>query len=211
MTFKNNRQDKISLNMPLTYLSVFNLNKDFTISDLEHSYNAKKKVIVENSSLSEADKEYFLENIHLLYRQAKHDYHKRELRIMNNTNIRNINFVNPVNHRRYRSLFDNLTNSFLEPVRLFDFPSVHDEWLSFRGLEPEASQSTFSSSSTSYREKTLPDGSRIVVNESITNKNGEVSRNTSSYRRLANGTTEAINYEDALKQLGNQQELKELL
>lgn len=206
--------------MPSTYLSVFNINKDFTISDLEQSYNAKKKVIVENSSLSEADKEYFLENIHLLYRQAKHHYHKRELSIMSNTNLtnlRNINFINPVNHRRYRSLFDNLAGSLLEPVRLFEFPSVHDEWLSFRGLEPLVQSETlsqptsFSSNSTSYREKTLPDGSRIIVNESTTNKNGEVSRNTSSYRRLANGTTEAINYEDAVKQLGSQQELRELL
>lgn len=199
--------------MPSTYLSVFNLNKDFTISDLEQSYNTKKKIIVENSSLSEADKEYFLENIHLLYRQAKHDYHRRELSVMNNTNLtnlRNINFINPVNHRRYRSLFDNLAGSLLEPTRLFEFPSfpsVHDEWLTFRGLEPlvqtdlPSQPSSFSSNSTSYREKTLPDGSRIIVNESTTNKNGEVSRNTSSYRRLANGTTEAINYEDALKQL----------
>ena len=201
--------------MSSTYLSVFNLNKDFTISDLEQSYNTKKKVILENSSLSEADKEYFLENIHLLHRQAKHDYHKRELSIMNNTNltnIRNINLVNPINHRRYRNIFDNLAGSLLEPVRLFEFPSfpsVHDEWLSFRGLEPvvQTELPSFSSNSTSYREKSLPDGSRIIVNESTTNKNGEVLRNTSSYRRLANGTTEAVNYEDALKQLGSQQEL----
>lgn len=202
--------------MSLTYLSVFNINKDFTISDLEQSYASKKKVITENSSLSDADKEYFLENIHLLYRQAKQDYHRRELNIMNNINSSNINRLN---HRRYRNLFDEWFGNFLEPVRVLDFPSVHDEWLSHRVFEPiqltnpssQSSQNTFSSSSSSYRERTLPNGSRLVVNETTTNKNGEVSRNTNSYRRLTNGTTEPINYEEALKQLGVNQELRELL
>jgi hypothetical protein len=182
--------------MPMSYLTFFSLNNDFTILDLEKSYENKKKAIGESSNLSEADKEYFLENIQLLYKQAKQDYHRRELTNMNNTRTRNL-------IPRYRSLFDNF----------LDFPSMPDEWLSFRGFEipSQQSQSTFSSSSSSYRERFLPDGSRIVINENTTNNNGEITKNTNSYRRLANGSTEPINYDDALKAINQQKELRELL
>ena len=62
------------------------------------------------------------------------------------------------------------------------------------------------SSSSSYSEKTLPDGSKLVVENNTTNKNGDLRRNTNSYRRLRDGRTEPVEYEEAMKHLqGNNQ------
>jgi type 1 fimbria pilin len=66
-----------------------------------------------------------------------------------------------------------------------------------------SSSNTIYSSSTSYKEKLMPDGSKIVLNESVSNNNGDVTKNTNSYRRLANGSTEPLEYNEALKKIEN--------
>jgi hypothetical protein len=74
---------------------------------------------------------------------------------------------------------------------------------STRNIETNNSSSNVYSSSSTYKEKLMPDGSRIVVNESSSNNNGEITKNTNSYRRLPNGDTEPIEYNEALKQIQN--------
>lgn len=68
---------------------------------------------------------------------------------------------------------------------------------------PHLFSSNVYSSSSTYKEKLMPDGSRIVLNESSSNNNGEITKNTNSYRRLPNGETEPIEYNYALKQIQN--------
>ena len=60
--------------------------------------------------------------------------------------------------------------------------------------------------SSSYSEKTLPDGSKLVIENNTTNKNGDLRKNTNSYRLLRDGRTEPVEYEEAVKHLqGNNQ------
>lgn len=84
--------------------------------------------------------------------------------------------------------------------KLFNF--LEDDITSELRMPHLFSSNVYSSSST-YKEKLMPDGSRIIVNESSSNNNGEITKNTNSYRRLPNGETEPIKYNDALKQIQN--------
>jgi hypothetical protein len=63
------------------------------------------------------------------------------------------------------------------------------------------------SSSSSYREQLMPDGTRLVLRETNSNDNGNITRNTKSYRRLQDGKTEPIEFEEALKQIDSRKYL----
>jgi len=101
---------------------------------------------------------------------------------------------NELHRRQLFNFFDeDIITSELRIPKLF----------STRNIETNNSSSNVYSSSSTYKEKLMPDGSRIVVNESSSNNNGEITKNTNSYRRLPNGETEPIEYNEALKQIQN--------
>lgn len=101
---------------------------------------------------------------------------------------------NELHRRQLFNFFDeDIITSELRIPKLF----------STRNIETNNSSSNVYSSSSTYKEKLMPDGSRIVVNESSSNNNGEITKNTNSYRRLPNGDTEPIEYNEALKQIQN--------
>ncbi len=101
------------------------------------------------------------------------------------------------NELHRRQLFNFFEDDMMSELRMPQLFSTRDI-----NTNNNFSSNVYSSSST-YKEKLMPDGSRIVVNESSSNNNGEITKNTNSYRRLPNGETEPIEYNEALKQIQN--------
>ena len=179
----------------ISYRDVFNLTEDFTMEDLNQAYDDKLKN-ARKSIRNEIDRQLYLDSLAKYYEEARRDlYHSQSENDMFNT--------------AFNSSFDSFSQ--FEGNDMFNssfstFPSI------FRNMENMMNR-TFSninnnvySNSTSYSEKTLQDGSRLIVENNTTNKNGDLRRNTSSYRRLKDGRTEPVEYEEAMKQLqGNNQ------
>lgn len=163
--------------MSLTYVSIFNLDNEYDINKLNESYNSRKKKIIDNSDLSDMDKEIYINNLDRYYIQARNDYHRREL----------LKFE-PFDPRRMINFY----NEFNDIFNVLD-----DE---FSPLKTRRIKNS-SSSSTTYKEKVMKDGSSIIVNESRVNNDGDVTVKTNCYRRLPNGGTEALSYKDAISQI----------
>lgn len=168
--------------MSLSYMTVFELPSNYDINQLNDIYKLKKNSILQNNNLSCIDKEIYIDNLNKYYREARQDYHRREL-----FNLEN--YI-PKRIRNFHSIFndDNL---------LFD----HNTSVIDNDLDIKERTNYTSSTSTTYRECLMNDGSTIVVNEGTTNKNGNVTVKTKCYRRLSNGVTEDITYKDAMEQI----------
>jgi len=97
---------------------------------------------------------------------------------------------------------ENLLNPVLESPFMFRsrLPSFGETLRNMNTMLQDSGNTTVYSSSTTYRERTMPDGSKIVLKETSDNRNGDVTRTTNSYRQLASGATEPIDYENALLQ-----------
>lgn len=82
------------------------------------------------------------------------------------------------------------------------FQTIHRDFQRLR--QPfEYNRNEIFSSSTVYNERTLPDGSRLVVQKSSKNDNGNVTETTNSYKKWNDGKTEPVDYSEAVKHLNN--------
>lgn len=162
-------------------MTVFELPSNYDINKLNDIYKLKKNSILQNNNLSCIDKEIYIDNLNKYYREARQDYHRRELFNLENYLPRRI--------RNFHSIFND-DNS------LFNNTSVIDN-----DLDNKERTNYTSSTSTTYRERLMNDGSTIVVNECTTNKNGNVTVKSECYRRLPNGVTENITYKDAIEEI----------
>jgi len=184
--------------MSLSYQDVFNLRSEFTMEDLNQAYDDKLKN-ARKSIRNENDRQLYLDSLAKYYEEARRDlYHSQSENDMFNS--------------AFDSSFDSFQSfpSFGGGNDMFNssfstFPSI------FRNMENMMNRtfnnnSNVCSSSSSYSEKTLPDGSKLVMENNTTNKNGDLRRNTNSYRLLRDGRTEPVEYEEAMKHLqGNNQ------
>ena len=161
--------------MSLSYKNVLGLEDAYTLDKLNQAYLNKIRTI-NTTQLTDIDKQVYSETLKRYYNQAKNELHRRQL----------FNF------------FEDDMISELRMPQLFSTRDVNTA----NNNSNNFSSNVYSSSST-YKEKLMPDGSKIVVNESSSNNNGEITKNTNSYRRLPNGETEPIEYNDALKQIQN--------
>jgi hypothetical protein len=164
--------------MSLSYKTVLELQDNYTIDQLNHAYWNKINKISSNN-LSDIDKHIYVETLKRYYDLAVDDLHRRR--------------------------FFNFDIDLIDLIRLNNMKESLSSQLSSQQQATQQSQSsnTIYSSSTSYKEKLMPDGSKIILNESVSNNNGEVTKNTNSYRRLENGTTEPLEFNEALKQMEN--------
>jgi len=176
--------------MSLSYYSVLGLNQGYSFEDLENAYNKKNNAIIESTTLSDIEK-------HLLSSSMKKYFDQAYIALARRNFFSSENLLSPVFESPF--IFKSRLPSFGETIR--EMKSM---------LQEESSQNnnsniinnntTVYSSSTTYREKTMPDGSKIVLRETSDNRNGDVTRTTNSYRQLASGETEPIDYESALLQ-----------
>jgi hypothetical protein len=172
--------------MSLSYQDVFGLRPNFTLEDLNQAYDDK----IQNARRTirnEIDRQMYLDSLTKYFEEAQKDLYYSQSE---------------------NDMFNSSFPSSFEDQGFFNttFPSI------FKNMENMMNR-TFSninnnvySNSTSYSEKTLPDGSKLIVENNTTNKNGDFRRNTSSYRRLKDGRIEPVEYDEAMKQLqGNNQ------
>lgn len=170
--------------MSITFYSVFELPQDFTIDDLNKAFQAKQEL--SKTKLSQVESTVYNEALENYYLQAK-----RYLRRKNMINTI-ANFTIPeFNDFNSFSIFPSL---FFEPRH---------------SIQTNQTNQIYSSSS-SYREQLMPDGSRIVLKESTSNNNGNITQNTNSFRKLPDGTTQPVEYNEALQSLQSLQTLKNI-
>ena len=176
--------------MSLSYYSVLGLNREYSFEQLENAYNKKVKDINESATLSDIEK-------HLLLSSMKKYFDQAYIALARRNFFSSENLLNPVFETPF--IFKSRLPSFGESLREMNTILEERPPLSFPSSQ-DSGNTTVYSSSTTYRERTMPDGSKIVLKETSDNRNGNVTRTTNSYRQLASGATEPIDYENALLQ-----------
>jgi hypothetical protein len=151
--------------MSVNFLNFFQLNENFTASELFSSYN-NKIVEIDSLNISSIDKEFYKKNINLMYSQAKNSLDNRT----NNVNLAIDNAFLHINH-------------FLSNINAFK-----NNWLS-----PNINDNIYSQSKeSSYKEVLNADNSITVHEETIINNNGIINKTIKSYKKYKDGSIENI-------------------
>lgn len=178
--------------MSITFNTVLNLPTDFTIEDLNNAFQQKLNAFAK-SGLSDVDQTVYKESLKKYYVEAKQHLHNKELF--------------SYNRMGHFPLFGGFSG-FGGLGSLTGFQSPIDSlFLDLNSVERPYRNEQIYSSSSSYREQLMPDGTRLVLRETNSNDNGNITRNTKSYRRLQDGKTEPIEFEEALKQIDSRKYL----
>lgn len=175
--------------MSITFNTVLNLPTDFTIEDLNNAFQQKLNALAK-SGLSDVDLTVYKESLEKYYVEAKQHLHNKEL--FSYQRIGHFPLFGGF------SVFGSLTG-FQSPIDSL--------FLDLNSVDRASRNEQIYSSSSSYREQLMPDGTRLVLRETNSNDNGNITRNTKSYRRLQDGKTEPIEFEDALKQIDSRKYL----
>ena len=167
--------------MSITFYSVFELPQDFTIDDLNKAFQAKQEL--SKTKLSQVEATVYNEALENYYLQAKR-------------------------YLRRKNMINTIENITIPDFNSFSiFPSLSFE--PRQTIQNNQNNQIFSSSSL-YREQLMPDGSRIVLKESSSNNNGNITQNTNSFRKLPDGTTQPVEYNEALQSLQSLQTLRNI-
>jgi hypothetical protein len=172
--------------MSITFNTVLNLPTDFTIEDLNNAYQQKLNAF-SKSGLSDVDVTVYKESLKKYYMDAKQHLHNKDLFLYQR-----------IGHSPLFGGLESLTGFYSPIDSLF---------LDLNSVERPSRNEQIYSSSSSYREQLMPDGTRLVLRETNSNDNGNITRNTKSYRRLQDGKTEPIEFEEALKQIDSRKYL----
>ena len=180
--------------MPVSVRHFFGLGDNFTWEELQTALNSKREQI-SNSNLGELDKQVYLDQVDRYYRDAKRDLTIREREEYDyglipwggrQLGLRNwlwdgMDYLDRMERR--------LNNRFFRDVG---------------GAGVPAANANTSFSQSSYREIRQRDGTSIVVEENEIRNGEAVQKNNVSYRRLADGTTQPLDYTEACNMLNNQ-------
>ena len=175
----------------ISYRDVFKLESNFTMQDLNQAYDEKIKH-ARRTMKNELDKQIYLESIAKFYEEARKElyYSQSENDMFDSTFSSYFNDMSTMMNNTFKNFDSNFDSQFGN-----SFPQIGGY-----------------TSSSSYKETTLPDGSKLIIKNNTTTDNGEVKTHTNSYRRLRDGTTEPVDYEEAIKQLsGNEINKKYLM
>lgn len=180
--------------MSVSYYNLFNLKYNFTRDDLYKGFSGKVDEI-NKSNLSGSDKLFMTEHVTNMYHKARSDLLQRETEEAQRSARQNL--VNKYyNDYSLLNIFDNFDR--LMQDRISNFGKQLNQ-LSDRLSESE--NSSVHGSTRTYNEKMLSDGSRLIVESTKTNKNGNIEENTISYKRHSDGRTEPVVLSEALKML----------
>lgn len=153
--------------MSVDLLNFFQLNENFTDSELSSSYN-NKIVGIDSLNISPVDKAFYKKNINAMYYEGK-----RHLELKNSLDNRlsNVDFA-------MNNAFSHI-NSFLSNINSFK-----NNWLS-----PNITNNVYSQSKeSSYKEILNSDNSITVYEETITNSNGIINKTIKSYKKYQDGS-----------------------
>jgi len=157
--------------MSVNFLNFFQLNENFTASELISSYNKK---------IDEIDKEFYSHAyIHENYKQNINKMYSEAKRYLDSKNsldnrLANVNFAidNAFSH----------INHFLSNINTFK-----NNWLS-----PNITNTNLQTKQSSYNEVLNQDESITVHEEVIINNNGVINKTIKSYKKYKDGTIENV-------------------
>lgn len=186
------------------YYNLFNLNYNYTKDELNNAYHNKLNEI-NNSNLSSIDKTFLLQQYNKHYNRASKDLLNKQYRELSllNYNRRLFEF-DPFfdNSLQYTKPFSHLENtiSLLEETLSLE-DSIFNRFKNIDNILRTSNdllrENNIYSSTRSYNEKTLDDGSRLILETTKTNNNGNIEEKSVSFKKLKDGSTEPISYENA--------------
>jgi hypothetical protein len=180
--------------MSVSYYNLFNLKYNFTRDDLYKGFSSKVDEI-NKSNLSGSDKLFMTEHVTNMYHKARSDLLQRET------------------EEAQRNAKQNMINMYSTDYSLFNYFDTFERMMQKRiadfGKSIDRLSDTLSTtenrsvhgSTRTYNEKTLTDGSRLIVESTNTNKNGNIEESTVSYKRYSDGRTEPVVLSEAMKML----------
>jgi len=161
--------------MSYDYYDFFKLSKNYTYSDLKHSYE-NKLYEINNFNVPDMDKEFYRNQVKNLYQSAFNDL----TRINNYVKINDFSKV-----KRFKN------NDIISDLQL-NFENILIE----KNIEKSKNNSHITMNS--YREINNNDKTKTVIEEIKTNTNGKINNIIKSYIKLENGEKIDILYEDAI-------------
>lgn len=177
--------------MPVSVRDFFSLGDNFTWEELQNALNNKRNQI-NSLNLTNLDKEVYLDQVDRYYRDAKRDLTMREREEYDYGLI-------PWGGRQL-----GLRNWLWDGMDYLDRMERRLNGRFFRDVGGAAATNTNTSfSQSSFREVRQRDGTSIVVEENEVRNGDQVQKNNVSYRRLADGTTQPLDYTEACNLLKN--------
>lgn len=148
--------------------SIFNLNKNCSIEELNREY-LNKIDSIRSSNLPENEKPYYIRYLTDNYNKLAREINSRDLMFRNNQIFSRIQDTIDRMHRNFDTLFHTLPT-------------------------PNKIQDSVYSYQRNYREETLPDGSTLCYEHQKLTDNGNVNETSNSYKKFSDGRIEPINY-----------------
>jgi hypothetical protein len=164
----------------VNYLGFFGLNENFTKEELKRSYLQKVQTM-ENLNIPNIDKQFYIEQIHGLYRNAKTDLYRRY-------EITNYDYLGHRHNFFGRSIFDNIWDR----LDAFDNYFNHQQNILNKSFSqntqesPLANEHSYSEHKT-YLEKLNQDNSKTITETIRTVKNGTEDIKVNKYIKYPNG------------------------
>lgn len=189
--------------MPVSFYDVFNLKEDYNWNDLDSAY----KIVIDkynfNNSISDVDKQIFIEQLNRYYREAKKELVMRERQSVNNPQYG----LYPMGLRNWMwdglDFFDRMERKFNN--RIHEFSSGFQKYKNGKGFNSDnvemRSESYFTSNQRS--ERRLNDGSILVINNTTKIENGNEIKDTETYIVSNDGNKRYIDIDTAKLLLEN--------
>lgn len=200
--------------MPVDPKTFFNLDHNHTLDQLKNARNTKLNLIA-SSNMSFNDKQAFSEQVIRLYKKAKKDLaanleqNQLSLQSQANTNLHS-------NTHSLFSPFSDLNSSFMSSSNIFNrmmqnmqhfenslrmnsgFDVNSNNNFNNSNLNQNSngitSRSRVMSQSKSYSQRTLADGTKIVIEVTKTNNNGQTNQVVKTYKVMPNGQLQQIDF-----------------
>ena len=199
---------------------ITNLDKirnKFTLEQLKTARNTKLNDLA-SSSMSNSEKQAYAEQVIRLYKKAKKELASQQ--IQSNQPIQSE--LSPfTSHNLFSNNFSDI-NGFINSSNIFNRmmnhmqrfeqslnmnSSFNNNLTNLNNANTQSHQRTHSmSQSKSYSERTVPDGTKIVIEVTKTNNNGQVNQVVKTHKVMPDGTLQQIDYNDAIQQITNSTE-----
>ncbi len=201
--------------MPVNPRTFFGLGQNFTLEQLKTARNTKLNDLA-SSTMSNSEKQAYAEQVIRLYKKAKKELEteqnnqtQSELSPFTSNNLFSNTFGDTSGFINSSNIFNRMMNHMQRFEQSLNMNSSFNNNFS-NNLNNTNSQShhrTHSmSQSKSYSERTLPDGTKIVIEVTKTNNNGQVNQVVKTHKVMPDGTLQQIDYNDAIQQITNSTE-----
>lgn len=189
--------------MPVSFYDVFNLKENYSWTDLDNSFHNILQKYNVNNTISNVDKQIYIDQLNIYYREAKKELVIRERQSVNNPQYG----LYPMGLRNWMwdgfDFFDKMERKFNN--RIQELSTGFQKYKNKHGYNTDnvemSSESYFASNERS--ERRLNDGSTLVINNTTKIENGNEIKNTETYIISNDGNKKYIDTDTAKLLLEN--------